>query len=362
MSILFDSYKLKHLSLNNRFIRSATTSYWSDKEGILRGNIIDYYKQLAKGGVGLIIKGHSYVSLDGKAHTGQSGLSSEKHLPMMKKLVQIVHQNDSNILAQLNHAGYNSIHNKITASDYNYGKIKGKKATIEEITQIINNFRISSELAIEAGFDGVQIHAAHGFLISQFLSNKVNNRNDIYGGNLENRMRLLLEVYNSIKNSIGKEKIIGVKINTDDFAKDGGFQVQDCIKVIEALKIEGIDFVELSGGGPESSKTIRKTRGKTSEKHPLSETYWGAHAMKVREVHPNIPLALVGGIRSKETMDYLLENNISDFISLSRPLIIEPDFPNQIKNGQQKSVCNNCSRCSSKEVFGKQMLQCEKIA
>ncbi len=366
MHKLFTSFNIgKKMQLKNRFVRSATTSYWSTNEGILTSPILDYYEKLARGGVGLIIKGHSYVNNKAKAHRRQSGLSEKKHIPKMRELTEIVHHYDVPILAQLNHAGCYAISERLTASRYRTIEWHARGASIEEIKAIINDFANSAELAMEAGFDGIQIHAAHGYLISQFLSDIVNKRTDNYGGSLENRARLLIEIYEAIRDKLGKETVIGVKINTDDFAKEGGFTIKECIEVCKMLKKDGIDFIELSGGGINENRELRMQRGRYKNessdaiKEPLSSATFAGHAMKVRkELGNSPPLILVDGIRTKETMDALLDNNIVDLIAMSKPFVIEPDIPNKIKNGQKKSACIDCGKCTEKKYFAKQMLRC----
>jgi len=361
MSVIFSEFKLKHLTLKNRLIRSATTSYWSDENGILRQPILDYYDKLAKGGLGFIIKGHSYVMESGKAHTGQSGLTNEQHLLKMKELVNIVHSHDVPIIAQLNHAGLSSIADRMTASKFKTDEWEAREATMDDIYAIIESFAYSAELAVQAGFDGVQIHSAHGYLISQFLSDNVNKREDNYGGNLRKRAQLLFDVFNAVRKKIGCEPIISTKFNCDDFASENGIQIKDSLQIAAWLAEKDIDLLEISGGGPKQDRAIRKERGKPATDSGYYEANFAGHAEKIRKITPNIPLALVDGIRTRTVMENILEGNIVDLISMSKPLIIEPDFPNKLKREQKKSNCINCRKCVSLERFGKRMLTCAVI-
>ncbi len=358
MSLLFEKFSIGDLTLKNRFIRSPTTSYWSDEEGILRDPIIEYYRQLAKGGIGLIIKGHSYVSEKGKAHIGQSGLSSEKHIPRMQELTDIVHSYDSKIIAQLNHAGYTSINDRVTASKYVTEKWEARELSLEEIEEIIENFSIAAENAITAGFDGVQLHGSHGYLNSQFMSDIVNHRQDKYGGSFENRIRLLTDIYNATRKKIGPNVIISVKLNCDDFAENNGLTIKDSIQIARILKEKKLDILEISGGGPEQVLEIRKSRGKAPEGSGYEEPTWGGHAKKIREAVPGMTLALVDGIRTRKTMDNLLNQNIVDLISMSKPFINEPNFVELLEKGQEKASCIDCRKCISRDNFAKTMLRC----
>jgi len=357
-SNLFSEFTLKHFVLKNRLMRSATTSYWSDEDGLLRQPILEYYQKLVHGGYGFLIKGHSYVLESGKAHPGQSGLTHEKHLPGMKALTKMAHENGIPIIAQLNHAGYSSIGDRITASQYPIGEYMAREATIDEIQLIIEAFAHAAELALQADFDGVQIHAAHGYLLSQFLSDRVNRRTDKYGGTLLNRARLLVEVYDAIRKAIGNAPILAVKMNCDDFAPIGGVQIQDAVLIASLLAEKGIDLIELSGGGPEQSRELRKTRAKPTKKSAYFEANFAGHAITIRKAIPTIPLALVDGFRSRKAMDAILADNVVDLVSISKPTICEPDFPNRLLQGQQRSECIDCRKCLSKERFGKRMLSC----
>ncbi|NHJ86846.1 MAG: NADH:flavin oxidoreductase [Asgard group archaeon] len=358
---LFDSFVLKNLKIKNRLMRSATTSYWSDSEGIITEPILEYYQKLVMGGYGFIIKGHSYVLESGKAHVGQSGLTSEKHISQMKKITNLSHKNEIPIIAQLNHAGYSSIIERITASNYTTKNWSAREATLNEIQLIVEAFANAAEIAIQAGFDGVQIHGAHGYLISQFLSDNVNKRTDKYGGSLENRARLLFEIFDAIKNRIGNAPILAIKMNCDDFAPEGGITIKESIQIAHWLDEKGIDLIEISGGGPKQDSDIRKLRGKPSKEKQYFEANFAGHAEKIRSTIPSVPLALVDGFRSRVAMDAALADNLIDFISLSKPTIIEPDFPNRLKAGQMMSSCINCRKCLSEERFGKMMLSCAQI-
>ncbi len=358
MSKLFSSFSIRHLESKNRLMRSATTSYWSDKNGILRQPILDYYRLLAKGDLGLIIKGHSYISSNGKAHTGQSGLSDESHLSKMTELTKLVHYYDVPIIAQINHGGLSSKADRVTASLYKTDEFEAREASQDDIATIIENFASSAELAMTAGFDGIQIHSAHGYLLSQFLSGNINKREDKYGGNLENRSRLLLDVFDTIKKKIGNEPVIGVKLNCDDFAPQDGIEIIDSIQISKWLANRGIDFIEISGGGQKQNAKIRKIRGKPSPNSPYFEANFSGHAEKIREAVPKTALALVDGIRERSTMNALLEKNIADFISMSKPFIREPYFSSKLNTGKKRSDCIDCRKCLSKERFGKRMLTC----
>ncbi|MHA1221280.1 MAG: oxidoreductase, partial [Candidatus Heimdallarchaeota archaeon] len=347
MSKLFEEFQLKHLIVKNRLMRSATTSYWSDENGVLRTPIIDYYEKLVKGGLGLIVKGHSYVLESGKAHTGQSGLTNETHIPRMKEITTLAKAQNVPIVAQLNHAGYSSMPNRVTASEYKTEKWVAREATLDDIQTIVSGFANAAELALQAGFDGVQLHSAHGYLVSQFLSDHVNKRTDSFGGSLVNRARLLFEIYDAVKRKIGNAPIISVKMNCDDFASEGGITIKDSVQIAHWLDEKGVDLLEISGGGPKQDSDVRKIRGKPSKEAKYYEANFSGHAEKIRSTVPSVPLALVDGFRTLDGMTAALNADLVDFISISKPTINEYDLPNKLKKKKKKSNCIDCRECLS---------------
>jgi 2,4-dienoyl-CoA reductase-like NADH-dependent reductase (Old Yellow Enzyme family) len=347
MSLLFEPFRIGSIEVKNRFIRSATTSYWSDKRGIIRSEIIDLYRKLARGGVGLIIKGHLYVMHSGKAHVGMAGISDDLHIPQLKKLTSEVHKNNGKIIAQLNHGGLYSVADRAGPSAYVVQGHKTRALSTEEIYDIVKAFSEAAERALVAGFDGVQIHGAHGYLISQFLSRLANRRTDEWGGNLKNRVHLLLEIYNAIRGKVGNHIPVMLKINCDDFSPNG-FSIKDSVKVVETICRSGIQAIEVSGGGIARKDNLR-ARARSLDQE-LTEASFAGHATEIRKAAQSTPMALVNGIRSVRCMEAILGKNVADFISMSRPFIKEPDFVKRIETGQEASACTSCNICISKEI------------
>ena len=355
MSLLFEPFKIGSIEIRNRFVRSATTSYWSDKRGIIRSEIIDLYRRLAKGGVGLIVKGHLYVKDSGKAHVGMAGISSDYHVPKLRELTGEVHKNDGKIVAQLNYGGIYSVVDKAGPSEYRVEGYKTRALSPGEIHDVVEAFGEAAGRAIAAGFDGVQIHGAHGYLISQFLSRLANKRTDECGGNLENRMRLLLDVYNAIRARVGDSIPVMLKINCDDFSPNG-FTIKDSVKVAEAICKRRLQVIEVSGGGIGMQEDL-KVRARSLDQK-LDEASFAGHAIKIRKATQPILMALVNGIRSFRCMQSIMDKDLSDLISMSRPFIKEPDLVKRLKAGQKASTCTSCDICISNEVFSKMMLRC----
>ncbi|MCW4036635.1 MAG: NADH:flavin oxidoreductase [Candidatus Bathyarchaeota archaeon] len=355
MSKLFEPFKVGSMEIRNRFMRSATTSYWSDERGVVRTEIIDLYRRLAEGGVGLIVKGHLYVTDSGKAHTGMAGISSDIHVPRLRELTDAVHEHGGKIVTQLNHAGYNSVVDRAGPSEYGGSGWKARGLTLDEIHDIVDDFGNAAQRSMDAGFDGVQIHGAHGYLVSQFLSRLANRRTDEYGGSLENRMRLLNEVYDEVRARVGGRVPVLLKMNCDDFSPEG-FTIEDSAMVAEAICKRGLDAIEISGGGLGQRQELRARA--LSDDPEVAEASFAGHAFGIKEATRPTPMALVNGVRSLRSMEAIIRRGLADLVSMSRPFIREPDLVRSLEAGQSMATCTTCSACSSREFFGKTMLRC----
>lgn len=354
MSLLFEPYRIRGLSLRNRFMRSATTSYWADEEGVVKDAHVRLYRSLARGGVGLIVKGHLYVADNGKAHTGMAGISSDTHIPMLKRLTDAVHEEGGSIVAQINHAGVVHKPNGAGPSAYGEDDWIAREMTADEIEAAIEAYGDAAERAMQAGFDGVQIHGAHGYLVSQFLSRHVNRRTDRWGGSLENRMRFLMEVYDEVRGRVGNEPVL-IKMNCDDFSPYG-FTVVDSVKVAVAISERGVDLIEVSGGGRGEQEALR-ARARHGDP-ALAELAFAGHASRIRDATRPTPMALVYGFRRLETMRKAVDMGLTDMVSMSRPFIREPDLVRRLQSGQREVSCIRCDACRGDDVFGKTMLRC----
>jgi len=356
MSTLFQPYAIGEMEIRNRFMRSATTSAYADAEGVVRQEIIRLYEGLAKGGVGLIVKGHLYVAEKGKAHVGMAGVSSDRQIPRLKELTDAVHRHGGKIMAQLNYGGYQAgAGERAGPSNYEDQDWTAREMTTSEIWGVVDAFGEAASRAMEAGFDGVQIHGAHGYLISEFLSRHANTRTDEWGGSLRNRMMLLKEVYDEVRGRLGPEVPVALKMNCDDFSPDG-FTVDEAAEVAQAMAARGIDLMEVSGGGIGQRQELR-ARAKSPDP-TLSEVSFAGHCLKIRAATRPKPLALVNGFRSLAAMKAVVDMGIADVISMSRPFIREPDLVRRLEAGQLEAGCIRCDACEASDVFSKEMLRC----
>ena len=343
MSLLFDPGFIGTLQLPNRLIRSATAEYMSDLEGRPQEPMFDLYRELAKGGVGLIITGHCYVHQGGRCHLHMTGVYKDDLLPDLEMLSRAVHDEGGLVVMQINHGGRQCPQEAIPGTPVApspvptaRGKERPRELNEEEIWEIIAAFGDAAGRAKAAGFDGVQIHAAHGYLINQFNSPAANWRKDRWGNTPADRMRFLEEVANSIRHRVGDDYPVLIKLGMEDYVRDG-LTLKESTEIVRHLAEWGIDGLEVSGGIGRTSVVKDILRSE-------DEAYFLDYARAAREA-TELPISLVGGLRSTEVMERVLEEGTADFISLSRPLIREPDLPRRFLQGQKRSACISCNRC-----------------
>ncbi|MDO8785383.1 MAG: NADH:flavin oxidoreductase [Syntrophales bacterium] len=347
MKKLFEPSIINGMTLKNRFVRSATWEGMAKDDGTCTPGIVDLMVSLAKGGVGLIITGHAYVRRDGQASPRQLGVYKDELISGLEKMTRAVHEKDGKIVMQLAHAGFHALGEltgqpPISPSAVEIqSKLAPKEMTVQDIKEIIQAFAQAAERAKNAGFDGVQIHAAHGYLLSQFLSPVYNHRTDAYGGDIHNRARALLEVFQAIRKAVGPDYPVLVKLNTRDFVENG-LKLEDSLQVGSMLSQEGADAIELSGGLPTTLKLGPIRRGIKSEDR---EAYFREEARAFKG-KIQVPLILVGGIRSYHVAEELVDTGVADYISMSRPFIREPALINRWLAGDlRKAACISDNQC-----------------
>jgi 2,4-dienoyl-CoA reductase-like NADH-dependent reductase (Old Yellow Enzyme family) len=348
MSKLFETTILKNMTLPNRFVRSATWEGMAKQDGSCTHGLINMMTQLARGGVGLIITGHAYVRKDGQAGPWQLGVYSDQLIQGLTEMTEAVHKENGKIVIQLAHAGCQAPFELTGLEPLGPSVMENQKdsscreMTQADISKAIDAFAQGAVRARQAGFDGVQIHAAHGYLLSQFLSPFFNKRMDEYGGTIENRTRVVLEVIESIRASVGHDFPVLIKINSEDFL-DKGLTVDDMLHGAALLEQAGIDAIELSGGTAYSGRRIPVRIAKIDTEEKV--VFYKAAAKRYKE-RITVPLMLVGGIRSYEIAEQLVDKGIADYISLCRPLIREPNLINRWKQGNtSKATCLSDNLC-----------------
>lgn len=352
---IFEHATLGTLNLANRFVRSATGEGMATPAGHCSRLLTRLMADLAAGSVGLIITGHTAVSPEGRASAGQLCMWHDDQLPALTDMIGQVHDAGGKIALQISHAGIFS-HSALTG-EASLGPMIRKKddgtlcreMTRQDILQATAAFARAAGLARRAGFDGVQIHAAHGYLLSSFLSPHYNQRSDEYGGTVENRARFLLDVARAVLHTTGHDYPVLVKMNVNDFLP-GGLSVSDMLKTASFLERAGITAIELSGGTLESGKLIPARPGKIK---PDAEGYYKEDARYYKEkIH--LPLILVGGFRSLPVAQVFIEEGICDFIAMSRPFIREPGLISRWKSNETgPSSCVSDNLCFQPVRAGK---------
>jgi 2,4-dienoyl-CoA reductase-like NADH-dependent reductase (Old Yellow Enzyme family) len=348
MTTVFEPGAINGMILKNRFVCSAIWNGMAEKDGSCSQKMIDLVALPARGNVGLVISGALFVSSDGHTFVGQGGVHSDTLLPGLAAMTQAVHEPGGRIVAQLFHGGLFSNpeytgQEALGPSTLNTdnGPL-GKEMATEQIQRVVVAFSEAAVRAKKAGFDGVEIHAAHGFLLSQCLSTFFNHREDSYGGSIENRARMLLEVVHSVREAVGAGFPVLVKINAADFLPDG-FGVDEMLQVAKLLEEAGVDAVELSGGtvlgllsgSPNTSFSRVETKG----------SYYEAAAKRYQE-RISVPLILDGGLRSLQESQRLVEQRIADYVAMARPFIREPALIRRWQSGDTtESGCLSDNDC-----------------
>ncbi|MFC1607835.1 NADH:flavin oxidoreductase [Candidatus Latescibacterota bacterium] len=352
---LFESTSINTMTLKNRFVRSATWMGMAGEDGTCTPKLTGLMEELAQGDTGLIISGYTFVSTEGKGAL-MVGASSDDHLPGLTDMADTVHNAGGKIILQLAHCGLFSAPSENGQKPLGPSVMMtpdgplGSEMSTEDIQQKVRNFRDSADRAKKAGFDGVQIHAAHGYLLSQFLSPFFNKREDEYGGSVENRARFLLEVVASVREAVGDRYPVLVKINSDDCLEDG-FCPDDMLRVAGMLEKAGVDAIELSGGTI-LAFVMGNPDGSFSRQTDTGIYYEDAAKRFKQEI--GLPLMLVGGIRSYDDCQRLINEDVTDYISLGRPLIREPDLIKRWKSGDTRDAdCVSDNACVMPGIEGK---------
>jgi len=346
VSKMFERTEINGMVLSNRFVRSATWEGMAASDGAVTPKLIATMAALARGGVGLIVSSHAYVRPEGQAGPGQLGIYKDELIPGLREMTAAVHDSGCKMVMQLAHAGKFAPEiltgqAPLVVSDYEEGETPLREITNQDIQELVTSFADAARRAKIAGFDGVQIHSAHGYLLSQFLSPAFNRRQDKYGGDINNRSRIHMEVYRAIREVVGQDYPVLIKLNCRDFV-ESGLSLEDSLQVGRMLADAGLDAIELSGGLLTGGKLSPSRPGIKSEEE---EAYFREEARYFKNAI-GIPLILVGGMRSFQVAQRLVDDGVADYISMSRPFIREPDLINRWKSGDHcRAECKSDNRC-----------------
>jgi 2,4-dienoyl-CoA reductase-like NADH-dependent reductase (Old Yellow Enzyme family) len=356
-SILFEQTSIKDIRLKNRFIRSATMEGMATSDGLPTEKLKGLYCMLADGEVGLIIT--SGAIIEPYKHFPENfssplAIDDDDKIEAWQNIIGAVHERGTKIAMQLTVLGRQDIPEwrgstpiAPSAVPIQSTGVTPREMTVREIKDVVEKFAHACRRVKEAGFDAAQLHGAHGNLINNFMSPFTNIRTDDYGGNTENRARFLVEIIARIRELIGPDFPLMIKMSFNDFI-DNGLDVDEAVKIAEIIAQAGIDCIEVSGGTLSESKDHIAVKGITKKEQ---ESYFQTYAKALKE-HVSIPVILVGGHRTPDVMVKVLEDGAADFISMARPLIREPGLINRWKDGKlEKAKCISCNQCFENWIF-----------
>jgi 2,4-dienoyl-CoA reductase-like NADH-dependent reductase (Old Yellow Enzyme family) len=369
---LFDTTSIKGMTLNNRFVRSGTQSFMCADDGVVTPKETDLMRNVAKGGVGLLVTGYAYVLKDGQAALRQLGIYSDAMLPGLTQMVSAVHEAGGKVAVQIVHGGAHSVKeatgvepmgpSAIPPVEGKMGGFTGCRAmTQNDIDTAVEGFRQAAVRAKKAGFDAIQLHGAHGYLFSQFLSPFYNKRTDRYGGSVENRARIVIEAYEKVRKEVGDDYPVMIKMNATDFLDDAGISRDEAVQAASIYSEAGINAIELSGGTGWGLSVLGDLN-RTAFRTVRDEGGYYRDIAKILKQKVRAPIILTGGLRSYDVAEQIVRDGIADYIGLCRPLIRESGLVNRWKSGNtSRSGCVSDNGCVFAALGGKD-LECVQLA
>ena len=336
MNNIFTPITIKGFEIKNRIVMPPMVCFGgSGDDGFVTSKHIDHYERRAKGGCGLIILEATCINKNGRLHETQLGIWCDDHIEGLSKIAKACHNYGATTLVQIHHAGFKTpktvCDDIVAPSNYCDENISARELTIDEIHEIQMEF-VNAALRVKAaGFDGIELHGCHNYLINQFASPVVNKRNDEYGGTLINRMRFGLEIIEKIKNSLGDNFIICYRVGGNEPTLENG------IEIAKMLDAAGIDLLNVSSG---------ITNGEHPSPPKDFSFTWIAYLGTELKKHVSMPVIAVNGIRTPEQASYLIENNLVDFAAIGRGLLADPEWVNKAQKQWDINSCLDCPKCS----------------
>ena len=350
---LFSPGYIGNVKIKNKIVRTATYMAGATEKGYVTDNLINVYDTLAGGGIGLIISGYIAVHPTGSATPRMACYFDKSYSAGQKRLVDTVHEHSEvKFCAQIAHTGSQSYYpnqepigpsqmiNPVT-------KRTVRELSLKEIEEIVESFINTGVGLYDCGYDMVQVHGGHGYLLSDFLSPFTNKRSDDYGGSINNRIRIIREIFSGLRDALGKSFPILIKLNTMDFlGEDKGLQFSEGKQITKEMIDMGFDSVEPTSGRISLKYSNNKTYPSAMINSPDEENFFLPFVKELKPLMNDSKMILMGGIRNPLKAEEFLREGFTDFISLCRPLIYEPNLPNRWKNGDHSpALCNSCNAC-----------------
>lgn len=336
MSILFTSKKIKGLEIKNRIVLPPMVAFtFAEENGFVSEKNIKHYEAIAKSGTGLIIVEATCVNKNGRLSQDQLGIWSDDFINGLSKIADVCHKHGAKVFLQLHHAGLRTSksinEDTLSSSDYNNGKVSARAMTKEEIYGLEQDFINAAARAEKAGFDGIELHGAHSYLMTQFFSSKVNNRTDEYGGNLDNRLRFATNIFKGIKEKVSNSFIVGIRMGCNEN------DLETSIEMAQKFEALGMDYIHVSTGFDNTP-----IEEEIPKDFPCNWIVYGG--TKIKE-NVNIPVIVVNSIKTEEQAEYLIDNNLVDLVAVGRAQLADYDFTKHIKEGEPIVECLECKPC-----------------
>ena len=365
--------RIGSLEIPNRIVRGATSETMASPSGVVYDSFVELYRRLAEGGAGLLLTGHMYVDPRGQASANQTGIHDDKVIPALRRATEAVHESGGRIFAQIGHCGSQTMMSAITpvapspVPNAMY-TIQPEELTGAEVGDLVEAFGAAAGRAAEAGFDGIHIHGGNGYLISEFCSPHANTRDDDWGGDAERRSRFMVEVYDAVRRAVGEGFPVTARLSVEDSVA-GGLQREESLQRARLLAERGLDGFETTYGVMRSyfenirpyvavnrAQAWRNLLVQRARQPAGAEAYYRPFARAVKEAS-GLPVILVGGVRTTQTMTDILKSGDADFLAMARPFIREPDLVRKLEAGRTGGVeCVSCNMCLAHDGFDP--LQC----
>ena len=329
MALIFSEYQISQTRIKNRLVLPPMVTFNFSEKGFVNDKKINHYRQIAENGIGLIVVEATAINPQGRLSNCQLGIWDDQFIPGFKRLTEVIRQAGSVAVLQIHHAGskakFDGANDIVSASDSH----QTRGLTETEVYHVIDDFKMAALRAYQAGFDGVEIHGAHGYLLTQFFSMKTNHRKDQFGGSFENRMRIATNVYQEVRKMTSPEFIVGMRMGCNENS------IEESIHMAQYFEQLGYDYLSVSSG----------LDGEPIEKPDDFPYHWITYGGTVIKRNVQIPVIGVYGIRNQEQIEGLLNDDLLDFVAIGKGQLADYQFTKHLKNGSDILYCLECNPC-----------------